>query len=117
MSLTARAPAPRLRPKRRAPRWREVRPGEMAAKDFLAGVLRSRSMTAIAERAAAHIADASMPLAVCLDPEGRVTVEAPDDAAETDIIGVYSAASGLLPLYRALRDDLVDFAQHTVLKG
>lgn len=104
MSLTA--PHADMRPRRRRARWRELQAGEMAAPEFLAGRIRTRKVTEIAERAATRIIDLAQPLAVCLDPDGRVTVEAPDEAAEDDIVGVYSADIGLVQLYRDVRDDL-----------
>lgn len=109
MSLTS--PRPDVRPRRRRTRWHEVHASDMAASEFLAGRISSRKITDIAERAATRIVDLATPLAVCLDPEGRVTVEAPDDAAEDDIVGVYNASVGMLSLYKNVRDDLSEVAR------
>ena len=60
----------------------------------------------VADRAARALLGFSAPRALCIDPEGRVTVESPASACECDLVGVYEPAKGLLALSRMIIDDL-----------
>lgn len=70
------------------------------------GRLGRNSISEIADKAGRLVLDYRVPRAVCLDPEGRVTVESPNDAIEDDLVGVYSQAPGLLALWRTIDEDL-----------
>ena len=61
---------------------------------------------AIAERAVDIVLTRTRPVAVCVDPDGRVTVESLAEAVDEDIVGVYAPATGFTALYRSIRDDL-----------
>ncbi|WP_162434588.1 hypothetical protein [Pseudoxanthomonas koreensis] len=62
-------------------------------------------MSAIADEAALRVTAARSPKAVCIAPDGRVTVETPQWAMEGDIVGVY-ASDSRLDLWRLIRDDM-----------
>jgi hypothetical protein len=70
------------------------------------GSLRTTPIPALADRAARVILTYASPRAVSCDPEGRVRVESPHEAAEVDLVGVYVRELGILALSRALIDDL-----------
>lgn len=65
---------------------------------------------AVADQAARILLEFTGPRAVCVDPQGRVTVEPPNSACLYDMVGVYSGDVGLLALSRMLVDDLRDEA-------
>lgn len=71
----------------------------------------------IAERAADYIMSLTRPQAVCLEPNGRVTVEPPRNAVEEDIVGVYDQSLGLIGLYREVRDNLAFCAEERGITG
>jgi len=71
------------------------------------GSLRRTPVGEIASKCAAWIMEAGSPVAVAVDPEGRVTVEPVSEACESDLVGVYDRAPGLLALTRAIREDLL----------
>lgn len=54
--------------------------------------------------------------AVTIDPDGRVYIEAVKDAAETDIVGVYDGALGMLTLTKSIADDLLHEKQARFMK-
>lgn len=62
----------------------------------------------VAERCAEAIVGYSTERAVCMNPQGRVSVESVSDGADPDLVGVYSPRLGLLELYRLIRDELVE---------
>jgi hypothetical protein len=71
------------------------------------GNLLDTSVVVLAGRCADRIAEFAKPRAVTLDPDGRVYVEAVKDAAECDMVGVYTCTVGTLLLTRQIRDDLL----------
>ncbi|MEN5115861.1 hypothetical protein ABE488_00790 [Luteimonas sp. TWI662] len=77
-----------------------------AFEDYRAGRIGPRSLTGVAEAAAVWLAGQDEPMAVCLSPTRAVTVELADEAADEDLVGVYSPGLGVLELYRRIRDDL-----------
>lgn len=70
------------------------------------GRLGRQSASEIADRAARIVVDASTPRALCLAPDGSVTVESVKQAIPDDIVGVYTGAPGLMGLWRLMYDDL-----------
>lgn len=70
------------------------------------GTLARLTCNQLAERAADELMGRTKPHAVCLDPEGTVTVERIDEAVPQDMIGVFDRSLGLIPLYREIRDNL-----------
>jgi hypothetical protein len=70
------------------------------------GSTRTTPVYAIADRAARYALQFRSPRAVTMDPEGRVWVEAPQTAAESDLVGVYAPALGILELTRRIAADL-----------
>ena len=73
------------------------------------GRLGKHTVTSCADRAAEVITEYSIPRAVCLAPDGNVTVEAPDDAILDEMVGVYTPDTGRMLLWRRIQEDL-DFA-------
>ncbi|NLA67197.1 MAG: hypothetical protein GX856_02915 [Gammaproteobacteria bacterium] len=74
--------------------------------DVRVGTLSRFSARELADRAAERVMERQAPLALCLSPEGRVTLESYADAVFEDVVGVYSRDAGLIGLYRSIRDDL-----------
>lgn len=70
------------------------------------GSVHRQPVPAIADRAARHVLAYASPRAVTITPEGGVFVEPPASAAESDLVGVYTAGDGLLALSRQLIEDL-----------
>lgn len=61
----------------------------------------------IADRAAEQLTrPRAVARAVCLDPDGRVTIEAYGNAVPDDVVGVYDRTPGRMGLWRQIRDDL-----------
>lgn len=71
------------------------------------GRLGQHTISHCADRAARIICDYNIPRAVCLDPDGRVTVEAIDDAIPDEMVGVYDGSGGQFELWRMISDDLL----------
>jgi len=74
--------------------------------DVSIGTVRTTPVSVLAAKCADRIADVIGKAAVTLDPEGRVSIEDPDAAAEADIVGVYRCDAGVITLSRAIADDL-----------
>lgn len=74
--------------------------------ETLIGSIHNRPASELADIAARTALEHKAPRCVSLDPTGKVWVEAPDTAAECDVVGVYGGL-GLLDLTRTIRDDLV----------
>lgn len=70
------------------------------------GTLSRFTAQQLADRAVERVMERQAPLALCLSPEGRVTLEPYADAVLDDVVGVYSREAGLLSLRPAIRDDL-----------
>lgn len=77
--------------------------------EFACGRLGTQSVDDIAWRAASALVGRATPWAVCVAPEGRVTLERPSSAAESDLVGVFTAHDGLLGASRRIRDELVEW--------
>lgn len=61
----------------------------------------------LAEDCSSWICQCSGPMAVCLDPDGFVTVEPARGAIDDEIVGVYAPELGRFELYRRIREDLL----------
>lgn len=70
------------------------------------GTLARLTCNQLAERAADELMTRRTPYAVCMSPEGAVTLERPHEAVIDDIVGVFDRKLGLIPLYREIRDNL-----------
>lgn len=70
------------------------------------GSLHLSTPALLADKLAWAIMSYRSPRAVTLDPEGRVWLERVADAAESDLVGVYTRSLGVLDLTRALTEDL-----------
>ena len=81
------------------------------------GTLANFPPSALANRAVTHVMERKAPLALCLNPDGMVTLERFDDAVLEDVVGVYDSTPGLLALYRDMREDLVDAVQARGVTG
>lgn len=80
----------------------------MRTEDIAVASIATTPVAVIAGKCADRIAEIIGTVAVTLDPEGRVCVEDPDSAAESDIVGVYRFEPGCgLALTRNIRDDLL----------
>lgn len=78
----------------------------MTGTDIQCGSLRWRSSKDCAERAVIAMKTFKSDRALCVDPQGRVTVENPKSVCEYDLIGVYDVKRPLMELYRELKEDL-----------
>ena len=87
------------------------------AAPYSPGRIGQKQINEIAERAADYIMGVTKPQAVCLEPNGRVTVEPLRDAVEEDIVGVYDRSLGLVALYREVRDNLTFCAEERGITG
>lgn len=87
------------------------------ANPYSAGRIGRDEAREIAERATDYIMGRTKPQAVCLDPDGRVTVEPVAEAVEEDIVGVYTRTPGLIALYREVRDNLVFCVEERGITG
>jgi len=81
------------------------------------GTLANYSVRELAERAAERLMELTKPHAVCIDPDGRVTIEPYDRAVFEDVVGVYSRDLGLIPLYREVRDTLAYVIEQRGITG
>jgi hypothetical protein len=70
------------------------------------GNIHRQPLATIADRVARHVQGLARPFAVTLDPGGTVTVESPEGAIESDLVGVYVSGEGLLALSRILIEDI-----------
>lgn len=77
-------------------------------KEIRVGTLSRYPPGELASRASARVMEQRDPLALCLDPDGLVTLEPYDGAVFEEVVGVYSARDGLLALHRVIREDLLD---------
>lgn len=95
-----------LRPVAGAPK--EI-PAVVVTEDgIVVGNLRRQAPGEVAADAARRLARATGPVAVTVDPDGRVRLELPEFAAEVDLVGVYDPELGLVAITTAVRDDLND---------
>lgn len=70
------------------------------------GRLGKQSASEIADRAARIVMDAPKSRALCLAPDGTVSIESVAQAIPDELVGVYTKAPGLLALWRQMYDDL-----------
>jgi phosphoribosylpyrophosphate synthetase len=77
------------------------------------GRLGKNTPDACAEKAARTISErgTDKPTAVCVAPDGVVTVEALAHALDDDLVGVYDRRPGYLGLWRILSGDLMEVAK------
>ena len=78
----------------------------MTGTDIQCGSLKRRTAKDCAERAAFAMKQFQSDRALCVDPQGRVTVENPKTACEYDLIGVFDTRRPVLELYKAVREEL-----------
>jgi hypothetical protein len=81
------------------------------------GTLANYDVRQLADRAVERLMELSKPHAVCIDPDGRVTIEPYDTAVFEDVVGVYSRDLGLIPLYREVRDTLAYVIEQRGITG
>jgi hypothetical protein len=72
----------------------------------IVGRLGKQSASELADRAARVIVDAPRERALCLGPDGTVSIESVAQAIPDELVGVYTKAPGLLALWRQIYDDL-----------
>lgn len=72
------------------------------------GRLGQHTISHCADKAAHIIGEYSIPRAVCLSPEGQVTVENPEHAIPEELVGVYSTGGSHFELWRWISDDLLE---------
>jgi hypothetical protein len=70
-----------------------------------------------ADKAARIISEYKIPRAVCLSPDGFVTVENPAHVIDEELVGVYTAGDSLFGLWRQLSDDLLASARERKVTG
>lgn len=81
------------------------------------GTLANYDVRQLADRTVERLMELSKPHAVCIDPDGRVTIEPYDTAVFEDVVGVYSRDLGLIPLYREVRDTLAYVIEQRGITG
>ncbi|HEV2608499.1 MAG TPA: hypothetical protein VGV14_19535 [Rhodanobacter sp.] len=74
-------------------------------------------ITKCADRAAEVIASAREKLAVCLSPEGFVTVEAIEHAILAEMVDVYMPSDGWFVLWASIEDDLAAACKERGITG
>lgn len=70
------------------------------------GRLGLHTISRCADKAANTIAELLTPHAVCLAPDGHVTVEPVADAIPDDLVGVYSRKLGVFALWGQIEGDI-----------
>lgn len=75
------------------------------------------TVSAAADRAAECIAEAPTSRAVCLGPDGSVTVEWADHAIPDELVGVYRPAVGRFLLWGMIEADLMEAMKERRIKG
>lgn len=70
------------------------------------GKIGLQSVSDLADRAAERIRRAKRPRAVCVSPDGYVTVEPAGHAMPDDIAGTYSPDTQRLDLWRLITEDM-----------
>lgn len=88
-----------------------------AAYNEHAGKLGVSPLDAIAYKAADTIRRARGPRALCVDPQGHVTVEKWDDAVPEDIVGHFDRSAGWPALELLVRDELKAVAVERRARG
>lgn len=83
----------------------------MTGTEIQCGSLRWRSSKDCAERVVIAMKTFQSDRALCVDPQGRVTVENPKSVCEYDLLAVYVVSRPLMELYREIRDELEAHAQ------
>jgi hypothetical protein len=75
------------------------------------------TVSAAADRAAERIAEAASPRAVCLAPDGSVTVERADYAIPDELVGVYRPREGRFKLWGMIEADLMEAMKERRITG
>lgn len=78
----------------------------MSASDRPLGKIGVQAVSALADRAAERIRRGRKARAVCVSPDGYVTVEPAAEAVPEDIAGTYSADTPRLELWRRIAEDV-----------
>lgn len=84
--------------------------------ELVCGHLATKEISEIADAAARRVIETSQRRAVCLSPEGRVTVETLGVCVDDDIVGVYTKAPDLMALWRQIEGDLREAARERGLR-
>jgi len=74
--------------------------------EYKCGRLGMHTLSHCADRAAHIIAELLTPHAVCIAPDGHVTVESTEQAIPCEIVGVYDRTFGVFKLWGMIEDDL-----------
>ena len=77
---------------------------------YCGSVATENSINSLADRTARAVLLFDSPRAVCMAPDGALSVESPDTALEDDLVGVYRPEEGILGLTRLIRDDIAEEA-------
>ncbi|NID14330.1 hypothetical protein [Luteibacter yeojuensis] len=81
------------------------------------GRIGKNTLSYCADRAAEAIMEFKTPRAVCLDPDGLVTVEFPAGAIPDEMVGVYTQELGRFALWRQIEDDLRECVRLRRIEG
>ncbi|KAF1045649.1 hypothetical protein [Xylophilus sp.] len=81
------------------------------------GRLGKHTVSSCAERAAAFVVEYAVARAVCIAPDGTVTVEAPDHVIDNELVGVYTAERGHFELWRQISIDLDETVRERRIAG
>lgn len=81
------------------------------------GRIGMHTISQCADKAANIISEYKIARAVCLSPDGFVTVEAPSHVLDDELVGVYTAGDSLFGLWRQLSDDLLASARERKISG
>lgn len=82
----------------------------MRSEDYVGSIGRT-PLDVIVSSASHRIRHARTPRAVCVDPDGRVTVERYDHAVPGEVIGNFDRTLGWPELDKRIRDELLEVAQ------
>jgi hypothetical protein len=85
--------------------------------DTICGRVGRDVVSAIADRAAAVISERRGAWAVCLAPDGFVTVENPAHVIPEDWLGTWNKELGRIGLWREIEDELKDAIEARGIKG
>ncbi|MBO9717479.1 MAG: hypothetical protein J7507_11905 [Pseudoxanthomonas sp.] len=82
------------------------------------GKLGVSPLSALADACAEHIGRARQRWAVCISPDGHVTLEHPDHVVPDDLAGVYAPGQTRWGLWRQIEEDMkAHVAQRPIVRG
>ncbi len=81
------------------------------------GRIGKHTLSYCADRAAESIMEFQSPRAVCLDPDGIVTVEFPGAVILDEVVGVYTQELGRFALWRLIEEDLRESVRLRRIEG